>query len=952
MLRTACSETGKGQRATWMRGERSAADEREVGRRRKQTLFSSYTSPASSPSLPTQGTVRYLIGANVGSVQHCQELNTAQRSSRGTHSVSDQQMPSSASSFRQPGPPAGSAWTPRAASPRLSPRDVVRAAHQTLQQNQTRALASRKGRPPPSSIRATTRSELSADARSFLARAYGDMPRLDGFGAKVTEADGANGEMADVMTMFPGGSIPPRLRPTPEEIEVAHVAQIVRESSAAPVEEEDPRVARRREEEAEKKSMAILSGLLIQTGEAMAKAEEAMAEEITEKQEALARELQEREEAASGGLAKPGTRPDRRRKRKKKGGSTPDVGGSTTAASARGHSSSSSSDEEEEIKAAASSGDEDTGDEGRDADEKLAMVPTVTQGFDDLYPCRRNEMKDDMRSRQPGRTAGGEHGAPGIGRPSKSDRMRRIVRAQDKEAAGTRGGDKDPDDWPTLTEDDMIAMLKRTRFFVNAELNESVLARVADWFEVQHYEPFSQIVEEGTWCHSFTILYEGTLEARGRVYRHPTFKKKRKVKEPTDPLAALLVEGPTEKELAEQEKKRKEEDEAVQAKMAAATLLQAPRLVGTYETLAPVLLYAGATMGEAGLAAAAVPLSQASLPGMAGARFPHLCSVRSLTRCTLLVLRRSKSLLELQSLPFTAREGWLEEARKAQRAALGCTVRWLHHAIRRLRLLEPLRPSLVRGLERLCEYRVVPSGTTLCRLAEPATHLFVVLAGEVGVYQQNAQQTHGDSRHNRHDDGHGDDVTSPTLSLLRRVSGSSDVPLLGEGPLLRATALEALEATRTLPSPTHSMTHTEVQMVVIPYAQLVQRHVLFSELRGRTVAVRSAPSRLISVLDPSGNFTRMTVAASERPDEHIPSAPKTPPPQTPPPPPTLLAALTDRNRPTGAILQGFSRPSSLAGSRLNSPKRSSSRVQSPNFARGTSSRGAPRELAKQGQGPS
>ena len=42
---------------------------------------------------------------------------------------------------------------------------------------------------------------------------------------------------------------------------------------------------------------------------------------------------------------------------------------------------------------------------------------------------------------------------------------------------------------------------------------------VADWFEVQCYEGGRVLAEEGTWCHSFVMLYEGTLEARGRVYR-------------------------------------------------------------------------------------------------------------------------------------------------------------------------------------------------------------------------------------------------------------------------------------------------------------------------------------------------------------------------------------------------------------------------------------------------
>ena len=917
------------------------------------------------------------------------------------------------SNYRSPVVPSTPAVTytssARSASPRLSPRDVIRSAHQTLRQNQPRRMPSRKGRPP--SAFAPTVSTLSTEARSFLARAQGDVShgidRADGFGVKVATPR-EEGARAELLSLFGGGSIPQRLRPTPQELEVAVVKEIVRAQTAVAEQLADnPVAAAAAEAEAEAQSLAMLSGLLSKTTEAMDKAEEAMKEE-KKRQRALEKEMRAREEGA--GPPRPGVRPNRRR-RKRKGageeeastaagadsdddgdddGSSDTSSSKATSPSATGEAASSGGEKEDED---APEG-EGAGGEGRDDGaggkreaKRHSMKPTVTQGFADLYPWpeppvdslssaapwgwEEVEVVEEREEKEEGDT--GDAGDAGDEMdheprtkwitqprpaPPTANRLCRLLSSSDRSAEACAQGSEatgaphkprawgDDTAWPEVGEAEIVALLRRMRFFRQAELKDEVLATVAGWLEVQRWERGQTVAEEGTWCHSFAILAHGTLEARGRLLerRAPPPPKKTRSKGAKGLAALGDGSGAGERGHDKVASRPGEADGSKrQTKRGPPTLLPVPTLTGAFETLAPMILYPGATIGELSLSAAALPLSQASLSGVASGRFPNTCSVRTLSRCTLLVLRRTRPLLELRALPITARLGWEDEARRLYERAQVNTTKWLLHSLRRLPLLQPLRPALVRGLQRLAQYRVVPGGTCLYRMGEPVGDLIVLLQGQVGIYvpsdglgdecwaggrrldgqRLDGQRLDGQGEHDE-DDNSTPPLTPPPFTppeLLRRVTDGSRVPLIGDAPLMLPTATEAKCKP---PCEAQAMTLTETQLAILPYAELCRRPALFGELRGRVKQLRDQPSRLMAALGVSAVSPRAdagaTKAAAEQDGTPTRAAKKAD---------GLISKLISRDRPTGAILQGGSRPTS----RVNSPDRppDALRAQTPGF---------------------
>ena len=65
----------------------------------------------------------------------------------------------------------------------------------------------------------------------------------------------------------------------------------------------------------------------------------------------------------------------------------------------------------------------------------------------------------------------------------------------------------------------MVAAMRRVRFFRDAELKGEALHRIADWFEVQSYDAFEQVVREGHWCSALYYVYSGIVEAMGAESR-------------------------------------------------------------------------------------------------------------------------------------------------------------------------------------------------------------------------------------------------------------------------------------------------------------------------------------------------------------------------------------------------------------------------------------------------
>lgn len=228
----------------------------------------------------------------------------------------------------------------RSKSPRLSTKEVLESARGEV----------RKGRPPP----APTSSSLSADARAMLARCNSDMPpESGGFGSKVT-TDGSQ-----LVTIFPGTSVPSRLQLTDEELEQRRIANIVNQGDEA--------------------SLSCLSDILKQTEKVMGQCEEKM-EKGAEQAKKLAKEMSEREPESH----RPGIRVKRSRRRRKSPRSTP---GGTSGRGASDADDIAESGDESETASQGSSFDGDDGDDTRSRSSRHLPMP-VAQGSEELFRRR------------------------------------------------------------------------------------------------------------------------------------------------------------------------------------------------------------------------------------------------------------------------------------------------------------------------------------------------------------------------------------------------------------------------------------------------------------------------------------------------------------------------------------------------------------------------------------
>lgn len=356
------------------------------------------------------------------------------------------------------------------------------------------------------------------------------------------------------------------------------------------------------------------------------------------------------------------------------------------------------------------------------------------------------------------------------------------------------------------------------RFFREAEMQEEILPLLAEWMEVQCWERDRILADEGSYCHSLVILHSGTLEARGRVHRTPGASARGAALAKRQAAAAVAA--------GEVDPTERLSPKTHPAYFGAyGTQLPQPRLLGPHDTLAPILLHPGAHFGEAALC---------------GPHLPHTCSVRTVSRCTLLVLRRSKLEQELPLLPVTARQAWEEEALRYQKRFAALAARWRHHALRRLPLLQGLPANLFRTVDRLVEYRFVPPATALLRAGELVTHLVIIVNGEVGVYEPlltTATATDAPAG--------GGDAPAFEPRLVRRVSDASTLPCVGIEPMALPTAAACCAGA---PCELPVVTRTHCGMLLFPYAELRRRHTLHTELKTRIHDRRSRPCGLLGLL--------------------------------------------------------------------------------------------------------
>jgi CRP-like cAMP-binding protein len=631
-------------------------------------------------------------------------------------------------SFAAPPTPAEAA-TPRGfapKSPRLSAKEVVTSAREEA-----------KGRPPP----APPGSTLSTSARAMLALVNSDLPpRSAGFGGKVT-SDGST-----IVTMFPGTEVPTRLQVSPEEMEQRRIQNVVNQSEDA--------------------SLELLTDILKKSAAAVDACEAQMAADA-EKAKHLALEITERVPESH----RPGIRPNRPRKYRRNGPNTPGGLSNMTETDEEQSEPGDGADAASAADAAKDSDDEGEGGgpsvPGRQSERRQLPLP-VAQGFEELFIARAEEEEEEEEieydefgneimtiSRELGRT---------------SDRLNRIITNVGDDASPCDFGDHP---WPNVTLSDIVGMMRRVRFFRQAELQEDLMPLVAEWFEVHCYEAGTILVSEGEWAHSFHVLLEGTLEARGRVYRTPGEPAKKKLggsgRSGSKRLETLVTDG------GGRDGSVVGGAEAEVEKLQPAYTLPQPQVVGPYETLAPILLHPGASFGEAALAGPPH-----------GPRWPHTCTVRTLERCTLLALRRATVGLELPHLcappaaskasraplspllratrthppaahappaaraargvraprstcapapvfaaaarPVTARQAWESEAMRMAKTYNLVNARWRHHSLRRMRLFKSMDTKMLHALERIAEYRLVPAYTPLLREGERMTHLCVCFA--------------------------------------------------------------------------------------------------------------------------------------------------------------------------------------------------------------------------------
>eukprot|EP00966_Prymnesium_polylepis_P152385 3519813-Prymnesium_polylepis.1 len=185
--------------------------------------------------------------------------------------------------------------------------------------------------------------------------------------------------------------------------------------------------------------------------------------------------------------------------------------------------------------------------------------------------------------------------------------------------------------------------------------------------------------------------------------------------------------------------------------------------------MATAVLYPGAHWGEQALVG----------------EFPHACTVRTLERCVLLVLRRSQVQQHLPQLPVTARHAWRLEEARTHAAHEAATRLWRRRTLKRIPLLRRAPPVLINSLERATGYRLVPASAPILQQGYAGDTAFLLVLGEVDVYEQPPRDPGASEL--------------PAPRLLRRISAHSDVPLVGAEVLLSplGTLLPFSVVTRT-----------------------------------------------------------------------------------------------------------------------------------------------------------
>ena len=451
-------------------------------------------------------------------------------------------------------------------------------------------------------------------------------------------------------------------------------------------------------------------------------------------------------------------------------------------------------------------------------EERAALIMPVAQGV---------AMPDELTDAAEGGEAGGADGRPArnLSEVRPDDRLRRIL-------LGDAAGAEPLDTWPqkmAVPIPRIVACLRRVPFFRDSHLQDEALAKIATWFEVQYYESLTAVAEEGRRCHSLYILYRGTLEARGALHdagkqrgRAHSRRMRQGELDVVRPPAAIGEDG-----------------------------LPQPTLQGPFESLQPLLLHGGAHFGEAALCSVT---------------HPHTCSVRTVQRCVLLVLRRTIVAQQLQLLQKTSLHAW--EVSRARRDALHAALasRWLHHQIRRLPLLCKLPLKCLPLVNAIADHRTIPAGWTLLRPGDRVAGLVLLLQGELGLHDPTlrAEDTAamraslrlsagGASALSPRSGGmgaeeEGAEARLPPLCLL--VTERSSIPLVGDEPLLLPTAVAAAGGA---PSRYLVRARTACVLAVLPYSELARRDVVLAELRKLVSEARVQPRGLMAALQQSAH---------------------------------------------------------------------------------------------------
>ncbi|KAL1522042.1 hypothetical protein AB1Y20_021687 [Prymnesium parvum] len=289
------------------------------------------------------------------------------------------------------------------------------------------------------------------------------------------------------------------------------------------------------------------------------------------------------------------------------------------------------------------------------------------------------------------------------------------------------------------TKGETIELMRRVRFFREAELQEELYPVVAECFETQCWEGLRTVEHEGNWGNSFFILASGIVEAYERL----------PMRGAAGPSATVRRGSP-----------EANENSSVSEQSLSTAILRKDG------ALPPTLFYAGAYWGEGALVG----------------EFPLTCNVRTLERCVLLVLRRSKVSRVLATLPVTARQAWGLEAQRTRATHEVLTRLWRRRKLRYIPMFKRVSHSLINALELAAGYRLVPANTALLQQGRPADTAFIVLLGETAFFEHPPMQEDGEW---------------PPPRLLRRVSSHSDIPIIGVEALMGEVSLPYSVVTRT-----------------------------------------------------------------------------------------------------------------------------------------------------------